>query len=65
MRIRIGDAVRLAGGPAVWLEVIDTSDPALLTLRAPAGQLLKAGRATVSEVHRPAKVDRLAQGYRG
>lgn len=53
--IRPGDMVRLVGGPACWLEVVDTSDPALLTLAAPNGCQLKCGRQTISEVSRPAR----------
>lgn len=52
MNIREGDHVRLVGGPACWLEVVDATDPALLTLAAPGGIQLKAGRATVAEVTR-------------
>ncbi len=53
--IKPGDHVRLAGGPSIWLTVEDVSDPALVTLRAPGGALVKAGRQTISEVSRPAR----------
>lgn len=51
--VRPGDMVRLVGGPTCWLEVIDANDPALLTLAAPNGCQLKAGRQTISEIARP------------
>lgn len=50
--VRPGDMVRIVGGPACWLEVIDTSDPSLLTLAAPNGCQLKCGRQTVAEISR-------------
>lgn len=62
-RIQVGDAVKLAGGPSCWLEVVSTDDPSLLTLRAPSGVEVKAGRQTVAEIHR--KVDNLALRVRG
>jgi hypothetical protein len=48
-RIRLGDRVRLKGMAAA-LEVIDITDPALVTLRAPNGATLKAGRLAVVPV---------------
>ena len=46
-RIRTGDHVYLENMPVMALEVIDTSDPALIVLRSPNGATLKAGRKTV------------------
>ena len=46
-RIRVGDRVYLTNMPVMPLTVIDTSDPALVTLRAPNGMTLKAGRETI------------------
>lgn len=53
-RIRLGDHVFLQNTPVMPLEVIDTSDPALIVLRAPNGAVLKAGRKTVIRVERGA-----------
>lgn len=50
--LRVGDHVRLVGGPSCWLEVMETTDPALITLAAPNGVQIKAGRQTVSEISR-------------
>lgn len=50
--VKEGDHVKLSGGPNCWLEVVDCSDPALLTLAAPNGVQLKCGRQTVAEVAR-------------
>ena len=49
-RIRIGDHVYVENMPVMALEVIDTSDPALIVMRAPNGMTLKAGRKTVIRV---------------
>lgn len=43
-RIKPGDRVYLQNMPVLALQVIDTSDPALIVLRAPNGATLKAGR---------------------
>jgi hypothetical protein len=54
-KIRVGDRVYIQGMPVMPLEVIDTSDPALIVLRAPNGATLKAGRKTVIRVETQAR----------
>lgn len=49
-KIRIGDRVYLENMPVMPLEVIDITDPALVTLKAPNGATLKVGRRTVIRV---------------
>jgi hypothetical protein len=49
-RTKPGDRVYLQNMPVMALEVIDTSAPALITLRAPSGATLRAGRRTVIRV---------------
>jgi hypothetical protein len=41
---RVGDQCVIKGWPPVTLEIIDTSDPAMLTLRGPTGQTMRVGR---------------------
>lgn len=48
--IRIGDHVLIAGWPPHALEVIDTTDPALLVVIGPTGRELKVGRLTVAVI---------------
>ena len=45
-RLHPGDTVHVNGYPC---EVIDTSDPALVTLRTPNGATFKIGRAVLSQ----------------
>lgn len=49
-QIRPGDHITVAGWPPDHLEVIDTSDRALLTVRAPTGRELKIGRHCVGSI---------------
>lgn len=49
-QIRTGDLVMIAGWPPAHFEVLDTSDPALLVVRAPTGRELKVGRQAVCVV---------------
>jgi len=52
---RVGDSVIVKGWPpSNVLEVIDTSDRALLVLQTPAGTTLKVGRLQVTLVNRTA-----------
>jgi len=52
---RVGDQVVVKRWPpSNVLEVVDTSDQALLTLQTPGGATLKVGRLQVTLVHRPA-----------
>lgn len=49
-QIRPGDHITVSGWPPAHLEVVDASDPALLTIRAPSGAELKIGRQCVGTV---------------
>ena len=49
-RVKVGDKVYIQNMPVMALEVIDTSNPSLIVLRAPNGATLKAGRKTVIRV---------------
>lgn len=49
--IRPGERVYVQEMPVMAQEVIDASDPALVTLQTPSGATLKVGRQTV----RPAR----------
>jgi hypothetical protein len=46
-RVRVGDRVYVQGMPVMSLEVIDCSDPSMITLRAHTGATLRVGRNTV------------------
>jgi hypothetical protein len=50
IRIRVGDRVYVQNMPVLPLEVVDTSDPSLIVLRAPNGATLKAGQKTIIKV---------------
>lgn len=49
-QIRLGDHITVTGWPPMHLEVIDTSDRELLTVRAPTGRELKIGRQCVGSI---------------
>lgn len=48
--IRVGDRILIAGWPPHALEVIDTTDPALLVVIGPTGREFKVGRSTVAAI---------------
>jgi hypothetical protein len=49
-RIKVGDKVFVRGWPPVSLEVIDTRDRSIITLRSEHGALVKVGRLVVVKV---------------
>lgn len=46
--VRVGDSVRVDGMNTVF-EVLDVTDPATVTLRAPSGATVRAGRFAVRQ----------------